>query len=137
MPCPWFRGGLCTSPKLSRPSSAVTSPTRCQGGDAEYVACQFYVEPGSGSKRRSPLESGVKPAIAQQLRPYPPIHLLHSKPRSRCPFIKIYDYSGGYLAQCQVLGRLLTRSEAERCEKYWSSCPFYRVGLHQRTAEEA
>ncbi|KSW12290.1 hypothetical protein CF15_05955 [Pyrodictium occultum] len=126
---------MCTSPKLSRPTAAVTSPSRCQGSEAEYRACQFYVDPDKGQRRRTGLEAGLRPAIADQLKPYPPIHLLTSRPQQRCPFMRVYEYSGGYLAQCRVLNRLLTRSEAEKCEKYWQSCPFYKVGVQQKAAE--
>ena len=129
MPCPWYRNGVCTSPKLRRPSSSVTSPSRCLGSEAEYKSCRFYVEPkqkSEGGSGRGGLLEAAKPAIVQQLRPYNPIHLLASKPTSKCPYIKVYSYSGGYLAQCLVLRRLLTKSEVELCNKYWETCPFYR-----------
>jgi hypothetical protein len=87
---------------------------------SEYLSCEYYVEP---SQREQGLEKHLKPAIAQQLKPYPPIHVVPYRPSSGCPLMKVYDYSGGYLAYCSVLGRLLTRSEVETCEKYWSSCP--------------
>jgi len=128
VPCPWYRNGMCTSPRLRRPSSSVVSPTRCKGSEAEYKSCRFYVNPQQPSreKGRSGLVESLKPALAQQLRPYPPIHLLTRRPESRCPYFKVYSYSGGYLIFCQVLGRLLTRSEVGPCEKYWSACPFYK-----------
>ncbi len=133
MPCPWYRGGVCTSPKLRRPSSSVVSPSRCLGSEAEYRSCQFYVEPRQKQQRGGLLEA-AKPAIAQQLKPYLPIHLLSAKPRSGCPHLKVYSYSGGYLAYCEVLGRLLTRSEAANCEKYWQTCPLKRAA-EQNAAE--
>ena len=133
MPCPWYRGGVCTSPKLRRPSSSVTSPSRCLGGEAEYKSCRFYVEPRGGSESgrggsggKGALFESAKPAIVQQLRPYNPIHLVSSRPTSRCPYIKVYSYSGGFLVYCRVLGRLLTRSEVDLCNQYWETCPFYR-----------
>ena len=136
MPCPWYQGGVCTSPKLSKPSAAVVSKERCLGSEAEYKSCRFYVDP-EASTRKSPLEQAMKPALEKQLRPYPAIHLLSSKPRSDCTFIKIYTYGGGYLAYCTVLNRLLTRSEVARCEKYWSTCPFYKLGLRSKTEQVA
>ncbi|WP_153801405.1 hypothetical protein [Hyperthermus butylicus] len=132
MPCPWYRGGLCTSPKLSEPTTAVTSPERCLGGEAEYKSCKFYVEPSSQQRSRPVLEASLKPAIEKQLRPYKPIHLITHRPRSGCPFFKVYEYAGGYLVVCQVLNRLLTKSEATKCEKYWQTCPFYRLGMQQK-----
>jgi hypothetical protein len=120
---------MCTSPKLKRPSSSVTSPSRCLGGEAEYRSCRFYVEPKSDQQRQrrgGGLLEAAKPAIVQQLKPYTPIHVVYSKPTSKCPYMKVYSYSGGYLVFCRVLNRLLTRSEVETCNRYWETCPFYR-----------
>jgi hypothetical protein len=137
MPCPWYRNGMCTSPKLRQPSRSVVSPQRCMGSEAEYKSCRFYVDPPQErrGRTRSLLEQ-PKPAIIQQLRPYMPIHLLSRKPNSNCPYIKVYSYSGGYLAQCLVLNRLLTKSELTMCEKYWQSCPFYRMASKRERGEE-
>ncbi len=134
MPCPWYRNGLCTSPKLKRPTAAVTSPDRCLGSEAEYKSCQFYVDPETADKpssRSGGLVESLKPALEKQLKPYKPIHLLTRRPKSNCPFFKVYEYAGGYLAFCKVLNRLLTKSEAAKCEKYWQTCPFYKIGLQQ------
>ncbi len=128
MPCPWYKGGVCTSPKLRRPSPAVTHPSRCLGSELEYKSCQFYVEEQNSGRTESKLVTSLKPAIAQQLRPYNPIHVIENKPSEKCPFIKVYSYSGGYLAECKVLSRLLTRSEVVLCSSNWSACPFYKIG---------
>ena len=135
MPCPWYRNGMCTSPKLRQPSRSVVSPQRCMGGEAEYRSCKLYVDPPQERKQGRGLLEQAKPALIQQLRPYTPIHLLSRRPASRCPFMKVYSYSGGYLAQCTVLGRLLTRSEVEACEKYWQTCPFYRAASRKGQGE--
>lgn len=127
MPCPWYRGGLCTSPKLREPSAHVTSPERCLS-DTEYLSCEFYVDPSEVKREPKGLERHLRPAIAQQLKPYPPIHVIPYRPRSGCPYMKVYEYSGGYLAYCNILGRLLTRSEVEVCEKHWRTCPLSRYG---------
>ncbi|BEP17605.1 hypothetical protein PYJP_09570 [Pyrofollis japonicus] len=132
MPCPWYQNGVCTSPKLGKPSSAVVSKERCLGSEAEYKSCRFYVDP-EASKKQSPLEAAMKPALEKQLRPYTAIHLLSTRPRSECPFMRVYNYGGGYLAFCEVLNRLLTRSEVTKCERYWSTCPFYKMGIKART----
>jgi hypothetical protein len=134
MPCPWYRNGLCTSPKLKRPTSAVTSPERCLGSEAEYKSCQFYVDPPKSQKQQSALVESLKPALEKQLKPYKPIHLIPYRPKSNCPFFKVYEYAGGYLAMCTVLNRLLTKSEVAKCEKYWQTCPFYKIGVQQETA---
>ncbi len=121
MPCPWYRMGYCTSPRLRAPTAAVVSAERC-ASDADYRSCEYYVEE-EGERGRRGLEGHLRPAVAQQLRPYPPIHVVSHRPRSGCPHMKVYDYGGGYLAYCNVLGRLLTKSEVRTCEDYWSTCP--------------
>ncbi len=133
MPCPWYKNGMCTSPKLAKPSSAIVNTERCLGGPESYKTCSFYVEPGGGEEGS---ESGVpsitsfaKSGLEKKLKPYPPIHLLEQRPSGECPFMKVYEYSGGFLAYCVILERLLTRSEVETCEKYWRSCPIRRIGL--------
>ncbi len=125
MPCPFYKNGLCTSPRLSSPSPSVTSRQRCLGEEPDYMSCSYYVEAEStstGSLAGYTLET----ALGKQFRPYVPIHVVASKPKSECPYIKIHDYGGGYLAQCQVIERLLTRSEIKLCENYWKTCPLYR-----------
>ncbi len=136
MPCPWYKNGMCTSPKLLTPSSSVVSTERCLGGPEQYKTCNFYVEPESGQgveqRTRSDVPSitefsGVKSSLDKKLKPYPPIHLLDQRPLAQCPYMKVYEYGGGYLAYCAVLERLLTRSEVELCEQHWRSCPFRRI----------
>ncbi|MCE4600079.1 MAG: hypothetical protein F7C38_00735 [Desulfurococcales archaeon] len=60
---------------------------------------------------------------------YKPIHILYTRPRSECNFFKYTEESGGYIAWCMVLNRPLTKDEAIKCEKYWKTCPYRRIGL--------
>lgn len=60
---------------------------------------------------------------------YKPIHLLYTRPSSKCDFFTYEEESGGYIAYCMVLGRPLTKDEAIKCENYWASCPYRRIGL--------
>lgn len=60
---------------------------------------------------------------------YKPIHLLYTRPRSECEFFHYREESGAYIAYCKVLGRPLTKDEAIKCENYWRTCPFRRIGL--------
>jgi len=129
MPCPWYRNGLCTSPRLRRPTASVTNPSRCLGGESEYKSCRLYTEPANASSSASKSIASPRPALIEQLKPYNLIHLVERKPQAGCPYMKIHNYSGGYLAECLVLGRLLTRSEVKLCEQGWSSCPFYRYAV--------
>ena len=131
LPCPWYKSGMCTSPRLREPSTLVVSPERCLGGQEYYRSCRYFVDVEKQEvKEKNALTKFTQPtpAIAQQLKPYPPIHLLHSKPSSTCPYFKVYEYAGNYLAYCNVLERLLTRSEVKNCEKLWKNCPFYKLG---------
>lgn len=124
MPCPWFRGGLCTSPRLREPSSSVVSPQRCGGGEAEYKACRFYTEP---VRARGLAAGGRGEAV------WPPIHVMDSPLQSGCQFFELARIQergvSGYTARCRVLGRLLTTTEAAACSVHWEGCPFRRLGL--------
>ncbi len=135
MPCPWYQNGMCTSPKLPEASELVVSRERCLGGPEAYRLCKYYVEPEKEGRRgkRKGIErfSTPAPAEAQKYKPYPPIHVIPRKPSSACPFIKIINYAGGYLAYCRVLNRLLTKHEVSNCDRYWKTCPFYRIGREQ------
>jgi len=102
------------------------------GDEAEYKSCRFYTEPPRERRGQKGLLEQPRPAIVQQLRPYTPIHLLSGRPSSNCPFIKVYSYSGGYLAHCTVLNRLLTKSEVELCINHWQTCPLYRMASRRR-----
>ncbi len=138
MPCPWYKNGMCTSPKLKEPTSAIVQPDRCGGPPEQYKTCRFYVEPGGEREEKSGREgvpsitSFAKSGLEKKLKPYPPIHLLDHRPLSDCEFIKVYEYSGGFLAYCAILERLLTRSEAAVCEKHWRQCPIRRIGRRVR-----
>ena len=129
---------MCTSPKLRRPSSAVVNPERCLGGPEQYKTCSLYQEPG-GDEERTPtgiptITSFAKSGLEKKLKPYPPIHLLDHRPESGCQFLKVYEYSGGFLAYCAILERLLTRSEVRLCEEHWRHCPVRKIGMRVRYA---
>ncbi|WP_167827887.1 hypothetical protein [Pyrolobus fumarii] len=111
------------------------------GGPEQYKSCSFFVEQESGEEAGAggtpAITSFAKSGLEKKLKPYPPIHLLDYRPNNECPFMKVYEYSGGYLAYCTVLERLLTRSEVETCEQHWKTCPVRRVGVMvgRRTSE--
>ena len=60
---------------------------------------------------------------------YKPIHVLYTRPKSGCEFFKFSEEAGGYIAWCMVLNRPLTKDEAIKCEKYWRTCPYRRIGI--------
>jgi hypothetical protein len=59
---------------------------------------------------------------------YAPIFAIYHKPSSGCPFFTVKEKEGYYLAYCSVLERYLTRDQAIKCENYWKSCPYRRIG---------
>jgi len=126
--CPWYKHGLCTSPKLPEPTEVVTSPTRCLGDESAYKSCSFYVEPGSieaGSKRRE--VRGIRGMPRPKV--YAPIHAIPKHLKIGCPFAKIVETEDKVRAvYCEVLGRLLTRYEAELCASHWRDCPYREIG---------
>jgi len=124
---------MCTSPKLPEPSQLVVSSDRCLAGREVYRLCSYYVEPEKKQKSKKGIErfTTPAPAEAQKYKPYPPIHVVSWRPRSGCPFIKVINYAGGYLAYCRVLNRLLTKHEILNCDRYWKTCPFYKIGREQ------
>lgn len=66
--------------------------------------------------------------------PYKKIFLMHRKPSSQCEFFEVKGDQEGFLAYCRVLGRYLTAHSVSRCEKYWQSCPYRRLGLQMESA---
>ncbi len=59
---------------------------------------------------------------------YKPIHVLYGRPKSDCEFFRVIEEAGSYMAICMVLGRHLTKDEVIKCENYWKSCPYRRIG---------
>ena len=119
MPCPWYRGGVCTSPLLESPSPDPVIPSICLSDDS-YVRCRYYVEPRGREVRGFSGRFG-KPLLL--------IHSISRLPRSNCEFFIVEKHeSGAYLAACEVLRRYLTRYEVRLCEEYWRDCPYRRIG---------
>ena len=61
---------------------------------------------------------------------YLPIHVIPPGIKSECPYFrlsKVMTKSGKevYVAECEILGRYLTRSHVEKCIRLWRECPFY------------
>jgi len=112
MPCPWYINGLCTSPKLGEPTDSVTDVRRC-ASESEYAKCAYYVDPRNQQRR------------AEKLRPYAPIHAIPQGLSIGCPYSEILTLESGLrVAYCKILGRLLTRTEAQTCAMYWNGCPY-------------
>jgi len=132
MPCPWFYDGLCTSPRLPKPSSAVVTK-RCSS-ENDFDVCKFYVPPESVEERKdgllkfaSSIEERGSESLEQRHKPYKLIHALLTEPSKGCPYLKPFRGSDGkWYALCKVLNRLLTFTEVKLCEHHWKTCPLYK-----------
>ncbi len=128
MPCPYYMNGYCTSPKLPQPSEHVVTLERCLGDESAFKLCRYYVEKSESTMNTGILSySNRKEGLPSGTRIYPAIHLIHTKPTSSCTYFKIYEITGGFVAYCDKLKRLLTKSEAQRCSKYSEDCPYRRI----------
>lgn len=70
------------------------------------------------------------------LRIYKPIHVLYREPKSGCEFFEVIEESGYYMARCRVLERVLIKEVVVKCEEYWQTCPFRRIGLQMEGESE-
>lgn len=68
--------------------------------------------------------------------PYKKIFLLYRKPASKCEFFEVKEDQEGYLAYCRVLNRYLTMYAVAKCEKYWQTCPYRKIGLQIESPPE-
>ncbi len=128
MPCPWYDGGYCTSPKLDKPSNEVVVPERCLGGTS-YKTCSLYVELTSTTKKGIEEFASIDSDKIKELKPYPLLHYLNYAPKSGCEYFIVYEHTGYYLAYCKVLKRLLARHEIKNCEMFNNTCPLRRYAL--------
>ncbi|MEM2021788.1 MAG: hypothetical protein QXP80_06145 [Zestosphaera sp.] len=122
MSCPWYKDGLCSSPKLEHPSSDPVSLVTCLGGSNEYGNCKYFSE--KALSRPAPVSSVAKFGKALLM-----IHALNDEPKFGCEFFEAEIHEGYYLAGCLVLKRYLTKFEAAECEKHWGGCPYRRMEL--------
>ncbi|MEB3765791.1 MAG: hypothetical protein GSR77_06475, partial [Desulfurococcales archaeon] len=67
---------------------------------------------------------------------YTAIHAIYHRPSSGCEFFEYEEAEGYYLAKCKVLGRYLTKDAAIKCENYWRTCPYRKIGLQMMEVEE-
>ncbi len=74
------------------------------------------------------IEDFTKPKKRKTEVIYKQIHILYRKPNSQCEFFEYREEGGNYIARCLVLGRYLTRDEVVKCENYWKTCPYRKIG---------
>jgi hypothetical protein len=122
MPCPFFKNGLCTSPLLGEPRADVYRPGVCDGDKSMYSKCPYYTEKGLET-----LQTFTMDDVVRKLKPDPLLHYMRKRPVSSCKYMKVYEISGHYVAYCQLLGRLLTRYEAELCVTMPEGCPIRKL----------
>jgi len=130
MPCPYYRGGACHSPKLDHPSDSVVAAPRCGGPPEIYMGCSLFVEGGLGRDKNPTVGNTSKGGVrvitknSTASKIYSPIHMLKDPVPSDCPFYRVESIGSGYIASCQALKRLLTKYEAKLCSLYWRDCPY-------------
>jgi len=124
MPCPWYRNGYCTSPRLAEPTDAIVNLQRCLS-DSDYRTCAYFEELGI-SKESEAVVAREKSSIGIYL----PIHGLVQPIKSECPLYVIERHDSGlYIASCKILNRYLTKYEVPLCKNNWQDCP-YRKFAH-------
>lgn len=124
--CPFYKKGLCTSPRLGEPRADVYRPGICDGDETAYSRCSLYAS-GTGSI----LEFSERPVQVSE-RLISSIHYLNRRPTSLCPYFKVVEYGGRYVAFCSVLARHLTGYELEPCERHAEQCPLRKYASGER-----
>jgi len=121
--CPFYRNGLCISPKLEEATDVVTAPNRCFG---DFETCKYYVEKKASVKLESLIPSGG-------LVYYDKVNVIYDKElldkidETQCMYFQYSNvdtrYGKGAVAYCSVLRRLLTASQGKNCILYAKTCP--------------
>ena len=62
-------------------------------------------------------------------KPLPSIHYLYKEPVCGCEYFRVVRMSDYYLAECRVLGRLLTKYEVYNCIQHYRTCPLRKLEL--------
>lgn len=108
--CPYYEKGRCKSPLLKEPASHVVDESRCMG---DYTSCRLF--PKSSDKNQQD-DSGKRSFVQ--------VNLLDRIPSSACPSFSVIRIEKGIVAKCNVLDRILVKSQVRLCEERWASCPF-------------
>lgn len=119
--CPYYKNGLCISPKLNTPTDAVTSPSRCYDENM-YKTCKYYEE----KDQKETEEKGLTKYIPKTsiLNFYPAVNLLDEAIQPQCEYFRLYQFEKRYVARCEILDRILTKGQVNLCLKYANKCPF-------------
>ena len=115
--CPYYKNGFCYSPHLDRPTDIVTFPNRCYG---QYTTCRYYVERNENKKQGLQLYEETE----EKINFYPDINLVDESTTSECEYYRLLKTKNGFIAQCKVIGRILTTHQAQLCSKEYNRCPF-------------
>ncbi len=75
--------------------------------------------------------------VKKDIPVYLPIHTIPPDTKCDCPNfvleeIVAEDGKRVSIAKCSFLNRFLTRSQVEKCVRYWSTCPFYLQSIQVR-----
>lgn len=139
--CPWYKEGVCFSPKVFReygePSSIPVTDSKCLS--EKYVECPYYTEKKTVQQSQLDfIEEGAVGMREKGLALYLRVHTITPDMKSDCPFyevtsVKDHDGNVVYVAVCRFLDKYLTRSFVEKCIKYWRECPFYKMKFVHET----
>ncbi len=120
--CPYYKGGFCVSPLLDKPTDYITDSSRCLGN---YTTCRFYPGEAKAQEVGGSLASYISDSeVDQEINYYASVNILEKPIDSGCKYFTIVRTSKGLVAKCEVLNRVLTKSQALLCSKYYASCPF-------------
>ena len=122
MICPYYNNGYCTSPRLGKPLSSVTSSLRCR---KNYVTCSYYVPRGDTEKEEE--KHGLTRYITtedKRINFYTQINLIDPDMISNCEYFTPIRTEKGLVARCEAMDRLLARHQALLCVKEYPTCPF-------------
>jgi|UniRef100_A0A7J3SLI4 hypothetical protein len=121
MPCPYFKGGKCTSPLLGSLTTDMYERGKCDGEG--YKNCRYY----KGATASLGTEAFV------EKKPDPLLNIMEKPPKEGCPLMKTIRIERGYAVYCEGFGRFLTRFEISLCEQDHNRCPIRKLIMEQGT----
>jgi len=119
--CPYYKNGLCVSPKLDKPTDYVTNKSRCLGN---YTTCSYFPNENVPKNDNGLTQYNAK-EIDKEVSYYPAVNLLDEPIESGCEFFHLIRTSKGLVARCDVQSRVITKSQALLCSKLYNKCPFH------------
>ncbi|PVU72020.1 hypothetical protein DDW10_04815 [Sulfolobales archaeon SCGC AB-777_J03] len=92
-----------------------------------YTTCRFYPGGESTSKSERGLSDYIEEEADKEVSYYSAINVLDAPIDSGCKYFHLVRTSKGLVARCEVQNRILTKSQALLCSKYYNNCPFLLI----------